>query len=885
MKKRSGSEIRRLFLKYFENKRHTVVKSSPLIPKSDPTLLFTNAGMVQFKGVFLGQEKRDYLRATSSQKCFRASGKHNDLENVGHTARHHTFFEMLGNFSFGDYFKEGAIEFSWEFLTTTLELPREKLWVTVYEEDDEAENIWLRKTGIPQSRIVRMGKEDNFWAMGDTGPCGPCSEIIIDQGPEVGCGRPDCKVGCDCDRYLELWNLVFMQFNQDEKGVMTPLPKPSIDTGMGLERITAVVQGVKSNYDIDLLRNIITFIEQLSEKGYGKALLDDISMQVIADHSRAVAFLIADGVIPSNESRGYVLRRVIRRAVRHGKKLGLTKPFLFQTTGVVVDIMRDAYPELADARNFIAQAVKNEEERFSETLEVGLKLLQEEIENVKTKNQASVPGEVIFKLYDTYGFPLDLTADIVREMGLGIDEEGFQKAMSSQRAKAREAWKGSGEEATQEVYQKLIHEGMKTVFRGYESLEGDSTIGCILVKDMLRDDVVSGEVAHIITLETPFYGESGGQAGDKGWMEGEGWTGEVLDTLRPLPELILHQVKVNKGKARKGTRVKLVVDARKRRAVAANHTTTHILQSVLREILGDHVHQEGSLVTPERFRFDFTHFSPLSERELKRVEELVNQRIQENAPIKVETLTIGEAQQKGAIALFGEKYGETVRMVQVGNFSRELCGGTHATFSGDIGFFKLISESGVAAGVRRIEAVTGEGAWHYIRTWQEEIEELETLLKTRKGELVSRVKKLLEEEKNLQRELEKIKNQMASNQSRDLLSEVKTIAGIKVLVAHVEAPDPKVLREFADKVRDRIGSGIIVLGAKNEDKAILLVMVTKDLTSRFSAGELIKPIASLVGGKGGGRPDLAQAGGPFKEKLDEALTKASEVIAHTGAKV
>jgi alanyl-tRNA synthetase len=885
MKKRSGSEIRSLFLKYFEDKKHTVVKSSPLIPKSDPTLLFTNAGMVQFKGVFLGQEKRDYLRAASSQKCFRASGKHNDLENVGHTARHHTFFEMLGNFSFGDYFKEEAIEYGWEFLTAILGLPREKLWITVYEEDDEAEKIWIQKTEIPQNRIVRMGKKDNFWAMGDTGPCGPCSEIIIDQGPEVGCGRPECKVGCDCDRYLELWNLVFMQFNQDEKGVMSPLPKPSIDTGMGLERISAVVQRVKSNYDIDLLRNIIAFIEQVSEKEYGKELRDDISMQVIADHSRAVAFLIADGVIPSNEGRGYVLRRVIRRAVRHGKKLGLTKPFLFQTTGVVVDIMRDAFPELLEARIFIAQAVKNEEERFSETLEVGLKLLQEEIEQIQAKNQTFVPGEVVFKLYDTYGFPIDLTADIARETDLGIDEEGFQKAMNSQRAKAREAWKGSGEEATQEVYQKLIHEGIKTVFRGYEALEGNSTVGCILVGDEQKDEVGSGEVAYLVTFETPFYGESGGQVGDKGWMEGEGCNGEVLDTLRPLPELILHQVKMTKGKVKKGTRVKLVVDARKRKATAANHTTTHILQSVLREVLGDHVHQEGSLVTPERFRFDFTHFSPLSERELARVEELVNRRIQENAPVKVETLTLEEAQQRGAIALFGEKYGENVRMVQVGGFSRELCGGTHANFSGDIGFFKLISESGVAAGVRRIEAVTGEGAWRYIRTWQEELEELEELLKTRKGELVNRVKKLLDEEKNLQRELEKIKNRMASNQSQDLLSEVKTIAGIKVLVAQVEAPDPKVLREFADKVRDRMSSGIIVLGAKNEDKAILLVMVTKDLTSRFSAGEIIKPIASLVGGKGGGRSDLAQAGGPFKEKLDEALTKASEVIAHTGAKV
>ena len=878
MKKRSVTEIRALFLRYFEKQGHTIVKSSPLIPKSDPSLLFTNAGMVQFKGVFLGVEKRDYVRAASSQKCFRASGKHNDLENVGHTARHHTFFEMLGNFSFGDYFKEKAVEMSWEFLTYHLEVPPEKLWVTIYEDDDETGNIWHQKIGIPFSRIVRMGRKDNFWAMGDTGPCGPCSEIIYDQGPEMGCDRPDCAIGCSCDRYLELWNLVFMQFSQDKKGVKTPLPQPSIDTGMGLERISAVVQGVKSNYEIDLLGNIITFLGGLSEKEYGNESSDDISFRVIADHSRAVSFLISDGVLPSNEGRGYVLRRVIRRAVRHGRKLGLSRPFLYQTTGIVVDTMRDAYPELGEARNFIAQVVKNEEQRFSETLEVGLKLLQEEIEKLKVMNQNILPGDVVFKLYDTFGFPVDLTADIIREKGLSIDEKGFNAAMSTQRTKAREAWRGSGEEAVQKVYQELIRDGFKTVFKGYESLAGESTISCIFSGHRMIEEVSEGGRAFIITPETPFYGESGGQVGDNGWMEGNGWKAEVVDTLRPLPDIIVHQIKVIEGKLVKGAEAKLLVDGKRRKAVAANHTATHILQAVLRKVLGDHVHQEGSLVNAERFRFDFTHFSSLTERELKRIEELANLKIQENLPVKIEYLSLEKALERGAIALFGEKYGDTVRMVEVGGFSRELCGGTHVAFTGDIGFLKLISETGVAAGVRRIEAVTRQGAWQYIRTWQEEIEELEFILKSPRGKLVAKVKKMLEEEKRLKREMEKLKAQLASSHSRDLLNEVKTVKGIKVLAAQVEIPDPKTIREFADKLRGRLGSGVVVLGAKNEDKAILVVMVTKDLVSQFPAGELIKQIAPVVGGGGGGRPDMAQAGGKCPDKLGEALNKTYEII-------
>ena len=878
MKKRSGSEIRNLFLNYFEKRNHKIVKSSSLVPKNDPSLLFTNAGMVQFKELFLGMAKKEYTRATSSQKCFRASGKHNDLENVGYTARHHTFFEMLGNFSFGDYFKESAIEMGWDFLINQLQISPEHLWVTVYEEDDEAETLWNKKAGVSSDRIVRLGKKDNFWAMGDTGPCGPCSEILYDQGPEMGCGRPECAVGCDCDRFLELWNLVFMQFNQDENGVKTPLPKPSIDTGMGLERIAAVVQGVKSNYDCDLLRTIITSVEELTEKEYGKSASDDLSIQVIADHSRAVAFLLSDGVLPSNEGRGYVLRRVIRRAVRHGKKLGLDKPFLYRTTGVVADIMQAAYPELEKARNFVAQAVVNEEKRFLETLEFGLKLLQDEIDVLTETENPTLSGDVVFKLYDTYGFPVDLTADILREKGLNIDEEGFHAAMSSQREKARGAWKGSGAEEIEEVYHALIRKGIKTVFKGYEFLTWESTIDSLLFEDNVAEKLSSGDTGQIITSETPFYGETGGQAGDTGQMEGDGWKAEVINTLRPLPDLIVHQVKVITGEVKKGDAVRLLVDNERRKALAANHTATHLLQAALRKVLGDHVHQEGSLVTADRLRFDFTHFSPLTDSELKRVEELVNQTIRENSPVKTEVLSIEEAMKKGAMALFGEKYGAKVRVVELGDYSRELCGGTHAEAAGNIGFFKVASETGIAAGVRRIEALTGQGAWAYVRNWQEVIEALEAKLKSPRGELVDKVTKLLEDEKRFQREIEQLKAQVASSHSRDIFSEIKTIKGIKVLSTQVEASDPKTLRNFADTVKDRMESGIVVLGARNNDKAMLVAIVTKDLASQISAVEVVNKVASVVEGKGGGRPDMAQAGGSCPDRLEAALQKAYDVI-------
>ncbi|HNU70189.1 MAG TPA: alanine--tRNA ligase, partial [Thermodesulfobacteriota bacterium] len=811
MKKRTGSEIRSLFLNYFQSNGHTIVKSSSLIPKSDPTLLFINAGMVQFKSVFQGLEKRDYVRATSAQKCFRASGKHNDLENVGYTARHHTFFEMLGNFSFGDYFKKQAIEYAWDFLINHLELPPEKLYATVYEEDDEAEQIWHRSIGLPLERIVRMGKKDNFWAMGDTGPCGPCSEIIYDQGPALSCGKPDCGVGCDCDRFLEIWNLVFMQFNQDETGQRTPLPRPSIDTGMGLERIAAVVQGVTSNYEIDLIRDIMSFIEELAGIRYGRDPSHDLSIRVIADHSRAVTFLLSDGVLPSNEGRGYVLRRVIRRAIRHGRKLGLTRPFLYQATGVVADIMGEAYPELLQARNLVAQAVRNEEERFLETLEVGLKLLQTEMESIKSRGQTQLSGDVVFKLYDTYGFPVDLTADIARENSITLDEHGFEQAMSSQRSKAREAWKGSGEERVKTVYQSLVSAGITTVFKGYETLQWNSTVSALVRDDASVEAADSGERVQIVTPETPFYGESGGQVGDTGLLEGSGWKATVENTQRPIPELFVHNVVVTEGTIKKGDAVLLMVDNKRRKAIAAHHTATHLLQAALRSVLGDHVHQEGSLVTPERLRFDFTHFSPLSDEELTRVEEITNEKIQENIPVKTGFHALEDALKSNAMALFGEKYGETVRVVAAGDFSRELCGGTHTDLTGDIGFLKIVGESGVAAGVRRIEAVAGISAWRYIRSWQNELQELESVLKTPRSELTVKVKKLLEEEKRLQQELSNLKAKLATSTSRDLLSEVKSVNGVKVLAAQVEIPDPKTLRDFADQLRTKLESGIVVL--------------------------------------------------------------------------
>ncbi|HBA26118.1 MAG TPA: alanine--tRNA ligase, partial [Nitrospinae bacterium] len=735
----TGHEIRKKFLDYFKERGHTIVKSSSLIPSADPTLLFTNAGMVQFKDVFLGGEKRDYKRAVSSQKCVRAGGKHNDLEVVGRTARHHTFFEMLGNFSFGDYFKERAIEYGWEFMTEVVKLPKEKLWITVYKDDDEAFKIWNEKIGIPANKIVRLGEKDNFWSMGDTGPCGPCSEIHIDQGEGIGCGRPECNVECDCDRFMEVWNLVFMQYNRDANGKLTPLPNPSIDTGMGLERLSAVAQKVKSNYDSDLLRPIITYTEGLFEKEYGKDSNMDISFRVIADHSRSMTFLIGDGVMPSNEGRGYVLRRIIRRASRHGRMLGKSEPFLFKTSDVVIDLMKDTYPELLDRREYISKVISTEEERFSNTLDFGMKMLNDMVESLKAKRERLIAGEDAFKLYDTYGFPLDLTEDIAKDSGLAVDSAGFNRAMEVQKERARASWKGSGEEGIKSIYRDIAHKikgtqslskPQRDMFIGYDTLESEGTVLLLIKGNDMVKSASEGEQVEIVFDKTPFYGESGGQVGDTGKIWNDDVHIDVTDTKKPLQNLIIHNCIVKKGNIKVGDVITISVSNEKRRATALNHSATHLLHTALRDVLGDHVKQAGSLVAPDRLRFDYTHFSAPNIKELHRVEEIVNQKIRENYPVETSVTGLEEAIKKGATALFGEKYGEEVRIVKMGDYSMELCGGTHVRATGDIGLFKIVHEGSVASGIRRIEALTGEGAYKYVRQEEDSLLEIREVLKS-----------------------------------------------------------------------------------------------------------------------------------------------------------
>jgi len=875
----AGREIRESFLRFFEGKGHTRVSSSSLIPKDDPTLLFTNAGMVQFKNAFLGLEDRGYTRATSCQKSVRAGGKHNDLENVGFTARHHTFFEMLGNFSFGDYFKKEAIAWAWEYLTEVMKLPRERLWVTVFQDDDEAYGIWRDEMNIPTDRIVRLGEKSNFWMMGETGPCGPCSEIIYDQGEGTGCGRADCHIECGCDRYLEIWNLVFTQFNRDEAGKLTPLPKPNIDTGMGLERLAAVAQGVKSNYDTDLFAPILAAISRVAEKPYGKNGEDDVSLRVIADHSRSVTFLIGDGVLPSNEGRGYVLRRILRRAARHGKLLGLNRPFLHEISKVVIETMKEAYPDLLDKESYITKVIYNEEQRFMETLDAGLKILQEEVTLLKQEGKTMIPGDIVFRLYDTFGFPTDLTADIVRRDGLTIDEDGFERAMEVQREKARESWKGSGEEAISMLYQKLPTKGVTTVFAGYEGVcEGQSKVTALLRNEELVEQLTEGDEGEIIVAETPFYGEIGGQIGDKGTIEGKDFVFEVLDTRRPLDNLISHVGRVTKGQVRKGDSATLKVDEEKRRATEANHSGTHLLQAAMKTVLGNHIKQSGSLVNAERLRFDFTHFSKIEDNELEQIENLANAVIRQNLPVMTRVLPIEEAMKTGATAVFDEKYGERVRVVQMGDFSMELCGGTHIQRTGDVGFLKIIHESAIAAGVRRIEAVTGREAVNHARQVENELKKAANLVKATPFELSERVEKLIKNQKELEKEIETLKSRLAAKDSADLLGQVREIKGIRVLTAAVNVPDAKTLRDFGDKLRDRLQSGIILIGSRADGKAMLLCLVTKDLTELYSAGNIIREIAPVVGGKGGGRPDMAQAGGPKPENLEQALNRLEEII-------
>ncbi|KQC11047.1 MAG: alanine--tRNA ligase [Smithella sp. SDB] len=876
---KTGNEIRESFLKYFESKRHTIVASSSLIPKDDPTLLFTNAGMVQFKNAFLGLENRGYTKAVSSQKCARAGGKHNDLENVGVTARHHTFFEMLGNFSFGDYFKEEAIAWAWEYLIEVVKLPKEKIWITIFKDDDEAFEIWDKKMKVPAERIVRMGEKSNFWMMGDTGPCGPCSEILYDQGKDTGCGRPECDVHCDCDRHLEIWNLVFTQFDRDESGKLTPLAKPSIDTGMGLERLTAVVQGKKSNYDTDLFTPIIRFVEKISGKTYGKNADNDISIRVIADHSRAVTFLIGDGITPSNEGRGYVLRRILRRAARHGKMIGINKPFLNESAKVVINMMKGVYPDLVEKSSFITKMILNEEQRFMETLDAGLRILNEETASLKKAGKSVIPGTLVFKLYDTYGFPTDLTADIVKREAFTLDNEGFEAEMEQQRERARGAWRGSGEEAVAECYLKTSSSGVTTEFCGYEKIKKDNAeILAIFVDGKPVETAGEGQRAEIVLDNTPFYGEAGGQIGDTGYLKGVGFNFTVEDTKKPVENFIVHRGIVSKGEINVGTRAKLVVDEERRKAIAANHSGTHILQAALKAVLGDHIKQSGSQVTAEGLRFDFSHFSKISDEEMTRIEEIANDMIRKNVDVKTEVCALEDALKTGATAVFDEKYGATVRIVKMGKMSMELCGGTHVKRTGDIGLLKVIHESAIAAGVRRIEAVTGKEAFAHFQKTEEELKRTAGLFKANALEVYDRAEKILKEKRDLEKEIENFKSKLAAKDSGDLISETKEINGVKVLATEVGISDVKTLRDFGDKLRDKLGSGIILLGSKAGEKVMLLCMVTKDLAGKYHAGNIIKELAPIVGGSGGGRPDMAQAGGSQPENLSNVFPALEKIL-------
>jgi len=835
--------------------------------------------MVQFKSLFLGQEKRSYTRAATSQKCVRAGGKHNDLENVGFTARHHTFFEMLGNFSFGDYFKDEAIAWGWEFLTDVMGLPEDRLWVSVFRDDDEAFEIWNKKIGVPAERIVRMGEKDNFWMMGDTGPCGPCSEIYYDLGEGVGCGRPECSLECDCGRYVEIWNLVFTQYDRDESGTLTPLPRPNIDTGMGLERLAAVIQGVESNYDCDLFRDIVLHIEGISGKKYKDNEDDDISIRVIADHCRAITFLISDGILPSNEGRGYVLRRILRRAARHGKILSLDKPFLHDMVPVVIGGMKDFYPELLGKESYVRKVVINEEQRFMETLDTGLRILNDEIESLGKRGENVIPGEIVFKLYDTFGFPTDLTGDAARMRGISLDMEGFERSMEAQREKARESWKGSGEEKVADIYRTLSIDGISTLFTGYEgNTETTSSVVAILKDDKKVDSLSEGERGEIFVDKTPFYGEVGGQVGDVGVIEGEAAIFDVWDTQKPLDDLFTHIGKLREGQIKVGDTVVMRVDAETRRAVEANHSGTHVLQAALKNVLGDHVKQSGSLVNSERLRFDFTHFAGIEDEEMERTERLANQYIRRNVPVDTRVLSRDDAMKTGATAVFDEKYGDMVRVVRMGDVSMELCGGTHVLRTGDIGFLKIVHESAIAAGVRRIEAVTGREAVRYVEKMEKALKDSALLVRTNPLDLSERVDKLLKRQKEFEREVEVLKGKLATKDSANLLDKIKEIKGVSLLVTMVDVPDVRTLRDFGDKVRDRIPSGVVLLGSKVGDKAMLLCMVTKDLTDRYNAGEIVREIAPIVGGSGGGRPDMAQAGGSKPEKLGEALGRMEEIL-------
>ena len=864
IKAMTSTEIRASFLEFFRKNGHAVVPSSSLIPGSDPTLLFTNAGMVQFKDLFLGKETREYSRAATAQRCVRAGGKHNDLENVGYTARHHTFFEMLGNFSFGDYFKREAIHFAWNFITGTLGIPKDRLWVTVFETDDEAERIWTEEIGFDPLRCTRMGEKSNFWQMGETGPCGPCSEIFFDHGPEIP-GGPPGSPDEDGDRYVEIWNLVFMQYDRSADGVLTPLPKPSVDTGMGLERVAAVLQGVHSNYEIDLFHNLIDAAAKLT----GTKDLDSSSLRVIADHIRASTFLIVDGVVPSNEGRGYVLRRIIRRAIRHGYKLGQTQPFFHKLVSSLVQEMGSYYTELVEGEARATQVLALEEERFAETLATGMALLDEATSKLKSK---VIPGEVAFKLYDTFGFPLDLTADIARERGLTIDQAGYDAAMEAQRKQSQAASKFGGDGRSE-----LKFDG-RTAFSGYYSLNGKGRVTALVRDGAMVERLVAGEEGQVVLDHSPFYAESGGQMGDAGLLEAAGLRFVVRDTQKVGGAAHAHVGQLELGELKVGDVVGTQVDVVRRKAVALNHSATHLLHAALREVLGKHVQQKGSLVAPDRLRFDFSHGQAVTAEELRRIEQRVNAVIRSNPVAQTRVMAFDAAVASGAMALFGEKYSSDVRVLSIGDFSVELCGGTHVERAGDIGLFKIIAETGVAAGVRRIEAVTGQAAYDWVVGTDQLVRDLAALVRGSREDVDAKVRELIDRSKRLEKEVQQLKSKLASGQGGDLSAQAHDIEGIKVLAAQIEGADAKSLRDALDKLKAKLGSAVIVLATVDAGKVVLVAGVSQDVMSRVKAGDIAGAIAAKVGGKGGGRPDFAQAGGTQPELLAGALAGLDDLV-------
>jgi alanyl-tRNA synthetase len=874
-----SNEIRRRFLQFFADRGHAVVKSSSLIPAQDPTLLFVNAGMNQFKDVFLGREQRSYNTATSSQKCVRAGGKHNDLDNVGHTRRHQTFFEMLGNFSFGAYFKKEAIDYAWTLLTKEFKLPVDKLWITVFREDDVASELWRTGPGVAPDRIIRLDEKDNFWQMGETGPCGPCSEIHYDLGPEASeLGHPNCAFPCDCGRYVEIWNLVFMQFDRDSNGHLNPLPKPSIDTGMGLERVTSVLQGKISNYETDLLRPIIDEACRIFRIEYGASAASDVSVRIVADHVRAATFLISDGIIPSNEGRGYVLRKIMRRGIRQGTLLGYKEPFLHQLSGFVVEMMKEAYPELVNTREYVARVIKTEEERFASMVTVGLQRLEDVVHQLTKSGKDLVPGIEIFKLYDTYGFPLDFTKEIADEKAMRLDMDGFNAELEKQRERARQSWKGD-EAAVAPLYGKFVEKG-GTQFLGYQAVRSDSRVVGILIDGAPSDSIEGkGSSAEIILEQTPFYAESGGQIGDAGTLTSPDGVARVIDTYAPVRGVNVHKVEMEFGKLSINSEVRAQVDEERRRRIAANHTGTHILHSVLRETLGTHVKQAGSLVAHDRLRFDYTHFAPLTDREIEEIEQKINQVVFRNLPVQTRVMEINEAIAEGALAFFGEKYQQQVRVVSIPEVSMELCGGTHTKMTGDVGLFKIVGESSIASGVRRIEALTGFGTYSRLEEDENLLQELAHTLRAPRTELTRAITRLIDQQRQLEGELEALKRKAANSQIGNLVEAPKDVQGVAVISRKVDGVDPSMLRELAENTGTKIGSGVVVLGLASNGKASLVAVVSPDLQKRLNAGKIIKRVAELVGGSGGGRPDFAQAGGKDAEKLQDALQNVYNIVA------